>query len=163
MADDPIVRHIGRVMLDGWINDTFDLSGLEHSSCAVASGPDAAMLETREGVLACKACGYRADSPLSGYLADCFDLRHLQWGLRGDPHVWRMLRDRLCDLATPHDVLGVLLEDFEAVTGVDLRADESEQVYREEFDHGGMSGGAISLRWWRDKAIPLMTQRATQR
>jgi hypothetical protein len=96
-------------------------------------------------------------------MADCFDLRHRQWGLRGDPHVWELLRDPLSDLPTPPDVLGALLDEFEAATGADLRADESELVYRDEFDHGGMSGGVISLEWWRRKAIPLMTLRAAQR
>src|SRR5215208_6372662 len=115
-----LLRQIGRVTMGAWMNDTFDLSRLEHASCGVASGLDAAMLETLKGVLACKACGYRADSPLSGYLADSFDLRHLQWGSRGDPHVWGKLRTRLSDVATPREVLGVLLGAFEAVTGVDL-------------------------------------------
>jgi hypothetical protein len=158
-----VVRQIGRVTLDAWIVDEFGFHGLEHASCAVATGWHSAMLETQHGALACKACGYRADSPLSGSLADCFDLRHRQWGLRGDPHLWELLRERLSGLATPPDVLGALQEAFAGATGVDLRSDESEQVHLDELDHGGMSGGTVSLDWWRRKAIPLMTRRATRR
>ena len=153
---------IDPVTLAAWIEDTHGMHGLQHATCTASSGWDSAMVESAEGVLACKACGYRADSAPSGTMADCFDLVHRQWGLRGDPHLWSLLRDRLSQVATPPDVLGSLLEAFEAATGVDLRSEEADHVRREELDHGGMSGGMVSLEWWRQKGIPLMTQRATR-
>jgi hypothetical protein len=33
-------------------------------------------------------------------------------------------------------------------------------MYREQFAHGGMSGGLISIETWRDQLIPLLTDRA---
>jgi hypothetical protein len=33
-------------------------------------------------------------------------------------------------------------------------------VYREQFAHGGMSSGMISLETWRDQLIPLLAERA---
>jgi len=156
------LRQIGPVTLDQWIEDEFGFHGLEHATCATASGWATAMIRTQDGVLACSECGYRADSAPSGLLADCFDLRHRQWGLRGDPHVWEMLREQLSDVATPPDVIAALLDAFETTTGVDLRTDGSAQVYQESLDHGGMSGGVIDLEWWRQKAIPLLAQRASR-
>lgn len=157
------MRQVGEVTLEAWVVDEFGSHGLEHASCGAATGWVTAMVPAPDGVLACQACRYRADAPPSGTLADCFDLRHRQWGLRGDPHVWGLLRERLSDAATPTDVPGALHDAFAAVTGVDLRSDGAEHVYRDDLDHGGMSGGMVSLEWWRHKGLPLMAQRATRR
>ena len=94
-----------------------------------------------------------------------FDDEPGQWGLRGDPHAWAALRDRLALVPVPADEHGVedLLQDaFRAVVGIDLKATGEEMVYREEFAHGGMSSGHVSLSTWRDRLIPLLTHRARE-
>lgn len=140
----------------------------EHATCAVGSGWGRAMVAGPDGSLVCRACGYREDSPGTGTLADGFDLVHRQWGLRGDPHVWAELRDRLRDVPTPgdlppDDVRSAVLDTFAEITGVDLDAAREARVYRAELDHGGMSGGVVDLGWWRDKGLPLIVERATGR
>jgi len=59
-------------------------------------GTDGAFLVVEgPGVQGCLTCGLRTGAPATGLLADRFDVVHRQWGLRGDPHVWRALRERL--------------------------------------------------------------------
>ena len=133
----------------------------EHAACTQAALWDTEMVE-RDGGLVCAACGYAADSPPTGTLADCFDLKHRQWGLRADPHVWYELKERLSDVPTPADVETALLVAFRDVTGLDLATEPEPMVRVPELDHGGMSGGFVDLRWWRAKGIPLMVERATR-
>jgi hypothetical protein len=86
------------------------------------------------------------------------------WGLRGDPYVWKALQERLSGLPVPDEEQALddlLVEAFNAVVGVDLRNESvgGWGVYREEFAHGGMSSGHVSLKAWRDRLIPLLVSR----
>jgi hypothetical protein len=36
-------------------------------------------------------------------------------------------------------------------------------MYREQYAHGGMSSGMISLDTWRQRFIPMLAERATTR
>ena len=57
---------------------------------AYCCGTNGAFLQAEvTGVQVCGACGLRTDAPGTGLLGDGFDVVHRQWGLRGDPHVWR--------------------------------------------------------------------------
>jgi hypothetical protein len=131
---------------------------------AYCCGTDGAFLVVeRPGVQVCPTCGLRTDAPGAGLLADGFDVVHRQWGLRGDPHVWRAMRDRLADHPTPEGadaVRAAYVAAFDAIVGVDLDAEPEPRVYREELDHGGMSGGHVDLEWWRSKGVPLLVERA---
>ena len=96
-----------------------------------------------------------------------FDPEPRTWGLRGDPHLWRALRAHLAgqDIpATAGELAGLLHAAFRDLVGIDLAGDPVSSVYREEYAHGGMSSGMISLDTWRQQLIPLLTERAmTQR
>lgn len=95
---------------------------------------------------------------------DLFATEPGQWGLRGDPYAWAALRERLADTALPRDparVAPFLKEAFRNVVGVDLDDPGApEAVYREEFDHGGMSSGVVHLPTWRDRLIPHLVATA---
>ncbi|WP_369148279.1 hypothetical protein [Streptomyces sp. R44] len=85
------------------------------------------------------------------------------WGLRGDPYVWRALRDHLAGTDVPPSVLAVdalLRAAFGEVVGVDLASAESSVVHRKRFAHGGMSSGMVHLDTWRERLLPLLVQRA---
>jgi hypothetical protein len=90
----------------------------------------------------------------------------VQWGLRGDPHVWELMRVDLSDVRVPPvaDVtIRLVHESFSRVVGVDLQdADLPPHVFRQELDHGGMSGGHVSIEAWRERLMPLLEQRARQ-
>jgi hypothetical protein len=92
-----------------------------------------------------------------------FEPEPTRWGLRGDPHLWRALRDHVRDQeipASPAGVTGLLYAAFCEVVGVDIASYPEQTVYRERFSHGGMSGGMIGIETWRDQLIPLLTDRA---
>ena len=92
-----------------------------------------------------------------------FEPEPSRWGLRGDPHLWRALRDLLSARevpASPAGVVSLLHAAFSELVGVDLASYPETSVYRERFAHGGMSGGMISIETWRDQLIPLLTDRA---
>ncbi|MFF3319946.1 hypothetical protein ACFYV5_31225 [Streptomyces sp. NPDC003035] len=103
-----------------------------------------------------------ADAPAMT-MAVLFDPEPERWGLRGDTHVWRTLRERLSHTEVPpsvDDVTALLRAAFDQAVGVDLARDESEAVYRKEYAHGGMSSGMVHLKTWRERLMPLLTQRA---
>lgn len=88
----------------------------------------------------------------------------VQWGLRGDPHVWELLRVDLSDVRIPASAdaaIRLVHESFTRITGV--RLDDPglpDHVFRKELDHGGMSGGYVSIEAWRDRLMPLVEKRA---
>lgn len=91
-----------------------------------------------------------------------FDEQPAHWGLRGDPYVWEAIREQLAGQPLPDDAAALeesLLTAFTSVVGVDLRTESADEVYREEFAHGGLSSGHVSLSAWRDWLIPLLVSR----
>jgi hypothetical protein len=96
-------------------------------------------------------------------MARLFDPEPERWGLRGDPHVWRALRDRLSGTEVPEtlgETVALLRETFGELVGVDLVGDPASSVYREAYAHGGMSSGVVSLDAWRESLMPLLVGRA---
>lgn len=95
-----------------------------------------------------------------------FDQEPLQWGLRGDPHLWRAMADRLAATPLPETPAGLealLVAAFNEVMGEDILPQhggvESEPVYRREFAHGGMSSGQVDVGTWVGTLIPLLVSR----
>jgi len=96
-------------------------------------------------------------------LSALFDPEPGTWGLRGDPHLWRAMREHLAegDLpATLGQVRARLHAAFAELAGVDLADEAESRVYRERYAHGGMSSGWISVDHWRETLMPLLARRA---
>ncbi|MFE5484294.1 hypothetical protein [Streptomyces sp. NPDC056527] len=96
-------------------------------------------------------------------MACLFDPEPERWGLRGDPYVWRALRDRLSDTEIPaslREAVELLRTTFNELVGVDLVGDPASSVYRKPYAHGGMSSGMVSLDTWRENLMPLLAGRA---
>jgi hypothetical protein len=92
-----------------------------------------------------------------------FDPEPQVWGLRGDPHLWRALGEHLSgtDLPSSADEVGSLLHAaFAEIAGIDLASDPASSAYLEQYAHGGMSSGMISLDTWRQQLMPLLIERA---
>lgn len=92
-----------------------------------------------------------------------FPEEEMIWGLRGDPFAWRALLARVESQSRPDDMgelRRLLHEAFAEAVGVEL-SDRSgrDQVYREEFAHGGMSSGMVDLTTWRETLMPLLESR----
>jgi hypothetical protein len=95
-----------------------------------------------------------------------FDPEPQTWGLRGDPHLWQALRERLADQDLPDsadELVDLLNAAFRDLVGTDLAGDPAASVYKEQFAHGGLSSGMISLDTWRRQLLPLLTERARTR
>jgi hypothetical protein len=95
-----------------------------------------------------------------------FDPEPQTWGLRGDPYLWRALRAHLAGQQVPasaEELARLLHTAFRELAGIDLATDPADSVYREQYAHGGMSSGMISLDTWRQRLMPLLAERATTR
>lgn len=102
------------------------------------------------------------DAPVAR-MADLFEPEPKTWGLRGDPYVWRALRDHISGMDAPasvDEVVGILREAFGELVGIDLVGDPASSAYREQYAHGGMSSGMVSLDTWRERLMPLLAERA---
>lgn len=94
-----------------------------------------------------------------------FDPEPEKWGLRGDPWVWRAMRERLAGTPVPAaaaEVRSMLQATFTELVGVDLATEQEEMVYRPEFAHGGMSSGHVHMPTWRTRLMPLLESRANR-
>lgn len=98
------------------------------------------------------------------YLSELFEEEPRQYGLRGDDHLWKYLKEYFSTIRFPYseewmtdDIYRLFLE----VTGEQLSADCKPFV--KEYDNGGMSSGVLSGRFWVEKGIPLLVERYHKR
>lgn len=89
-----------------------------------------------------------------------------QWGLRGDPFLWQDMKRALQKAslpATEADLIALLEDTFKRLTGHELPSKntlgEDDSIFVEQYAHGGMSSGHVSLQFWRDVAIPMLCSR----
>jgi len=96
-------------------------------------------------------------------MAALFDPEPHQWGFRGDPPVWRRMRDLMAEASQPATVeegVRLLHDAFREVVGSGLHDHTSEdRVFRAALDFGGMSGGWVDVDTWRQRLMPLLEGR----
>jgi hypothetical protein len=90
----------------------------------------------------------------------------MQWGLRGDPFLWRDMKRTLKAIsfpATEADLIALLEKTFRELTGHELpnkkTIEEEDSIFVEAYSHGGMSSGHVSIEFWRNVAIPMLCSR----
>jgi hypothetical protein len=90
----------------------------------------------------------------------------VQWGLRGDPFLWRAMARALSSSTFPKtevQLIALIETTFERLTGSRLPDENSisddDCIYVKRYARGGMSSGQISLKFWRDTALPLLRSR----
>ncbi len=94
-------------------------------------------------------------------LSELFQPEPIKWGLRGDPYLWQEMSEALAALPLPSSeaqLAEILEATFERLVGLPITAQESS-VFVERHAHGGMSSGHISLKFWRETAVPLLLAR----
>jgi hypothetical protein len=98
------------------------------------------------------------------FVTDLFDPEPLEWGLRGDPWVWRALAQHLSGTYIPPsmgEVERLIYASFDRVVGVDLSTETRPWIYRSQFDNDtGLSAGNIHLETWRVTLLHLLIERA---
>ena len=90
-------------------------------------------------------------------VASLFEQEPARWGLRGDPYLWKEMREHFKQTlipATANDLVDLIEAAFKSLTGHSVS--ESEAFFVERLSHGGMSSGVVSPEFWRVKVIPLM-------
>lgn len=93
-------------------------------------------------------------------VADLFQEKPRQWGLRGDPYLWEEMQNHFAQTPLPHSAEQLaqqLAQAFETLTGQPITAEKHFSV--ERFPRGGMSGGMVSPAFWRETAVPLLQAR----
>lgn len=93
-------------------------------------------------------------------VAELFQQKPGQWGLRGDPYLWQEMAEHFATIPLPKSAAQLeqmLAELFELFTGQPLTTETFIQV--ERFPRSGMSGGLVSPQFWRETAVPLLLNR----
>ncbi|GAA4716326.1 O-acetyl-ADP-ribose deacetylase [Phytohabitans rumicis] len=107
-------------------------------------------------------------------IGSLFERAPTQFGLRGDPYLWRELRARFADTPLPADwstLRRLITDTIEQVVGEPLTGHESAPwhdntaaVYVPAFDPGhGMSAGAVHVPWWVHTGLPILLDRYAAR
>jgi hypothetical protein len=98
------------------------------------------------------------------FLCGYFEPEPIQWGLRGDPPLWRDMKQKTVDTIAPSTIceLDKLLNDlFKELTGENPQ--KGRNIYVKKYDQGGMSRGIVSSDFWLDRGFPLIMQRCFEK
>lgn len=93
-------------------------------------------------------------------IASLFNPEPETWGLRGDPFLWRKMKENLLTTPLPGTKAKldrVISDAFLLLTGKPISTPDDFHV--EAFAHGGMSSGFVCPEFWRDQALPLLKER----
>jgi hypothetical protein len=91
-----------------------------------------------------------------------FEEKPFQWGLRGDPYLWEVLRlkfepqDFFPSPEAFNQTLDKIFQDFLSKNG---KVKAKNRIWISSFNQEGMSGGSIALDWWRETGLPLLKAR----
>ena len=94
------------------------------------------------------------------FVSSLFSPEPDQWGLRGDPYLWREMAEHFEDVEAPGSAseLSAMLESmFLKLTGFPISYPHDFRIDRHA--HGGMSSGGIATEFWREAALPLLLSR----
>ena len=102
---------------------------------------------------------FQADRARTSPLEPLFFREPHQWGLRGDPYLWRDLRTALANknANTSDDLHKMLIEGYKKLTKKALKPNEEIRI--ERYNSGGMSGGFVSSNFWIETGFPLLLER----
>ncbi|MDN3654512.1 hypothetical protein QWZ08_02675 [Ferruginibacter paludis] len=94
------------------------------------------------------------------FVARYFDPEPIQWGLRGDPHLWRDMKQKTesANIPTTANELEKLLHKlFKNLVGEPPQ--KGKFIHVEKYETIGMSRGMICSDFWLDKGFSLIIQR----
>jgi hypothetical protein len=90
-------------------------------------------------------------------LAQIFEIEPSRWGLRGDPYLWKEMKDVLGDRAYPdtdEEILFLLEQTYEQLTGKSIK--DKTPIFIERYARGGMSSGQVDAQFWSETAFPML-------
>ena len=89
-----------------------------------------------------------------------FDPEPIQWGLRGDPHLWRDMKLKTENKNIPttaNDFEKMLYKLFKELTGEEPQ--KGRNIYVKKYETTGMSKGMVCSDFWLEKGFSLLIQR----
>ena len=93
--------------------------------------------------------------------SELFEPEPETWGLRGDPFLWREMKEHFGDKEIPEKEGDLAFSLFRYCSDrLKISINMSDKAYVEDFAKGGMSSGEVSCKWWRETGISLLTSRA---
>jgi hypothetical protein len=99
------------------------------------------------------------------YVSQIFEEEPKQWGLRGDPFLWRHLKDKYLNTVIPYSPEKLeqdIIEEIKVLTNEYPKSDKHYHVKQFATKHVGMSTGFISGKFWLEKGILLLKERLTE-
>lgn len=93
-------------------------------------------------------------------VSEIFEEEPIQWGLRGDPFLWRELKEVFKEIdmpETPQELQVLIEKEYEKSTGHPISYQKHFAI--ERFRSHGMSSGGISPEFWVRSGIPLLLGR----
>ncbi|WP_140938741.1 hypothetical protein [Sphingobacterium lumbrici] len=93
-------------------------------------------------------------------IANIFEIEPFQWGLRGDPLLWKEMKERIVsfiNIKTTDDLEKVLHNLFVELTNSKL--EKSTDIFVRRYDEGGMSSGYVSCDFWLERGFPILIER----
>lgn len=96
----------------------------------------------------------------SRFFLELFEQEPEQWGLRGDPYFWHVLRSVLLHEDTPVNMAQLeaqLQAAFLKILGKRLSELGDELI--DWLPKGGMSGRHICGNYWRETGVPFLLER----
>lgn len=97
---------------------------------------------------------------VNSFVSKYFEDSPVQWGLRGDPHLWTDMKIKTEDVSIPSGIMAfqyILEQLFTELTGE--KPERGKRIYVPRYNLGGMSSGQISCNFWLEKAFPLIIER----
>lgn len=94
------------------------------------------------------------------FVSKYFDPEPIQWGLRGDPHLWRDMKEKTATTNIPttgNEFEKLLYKLFKELTGETPQ--KGKNIYVKKYESIGMSKGMVSCDFWLDKGFSLLIQR----
>lgn len=93
-------------------------------------------------------------------VANIFEERPKQWGLRGDPYLWGDFEKGFSHICIPYseeDFCKEFNRMFEKFTK--FKIDSEDYIHIPRYSYGGMSSGVICKEFWLNKALPMLIKR----
>ena len=92
--------------------------------------------------------------------SELFEPEPEKWGLRGDPYLWREMKEHFGDKELPENKGDLQHSLFKYCSDrCKISLNIAETVYVEDYDKGGMSSGLVDCKWWRETGLPLLFSR----
>ena len=92
-------------------------------------------------------------------LVSLFFFFSVQWGLRGDPLLWREMKANITskEVHSASDFENALHDLFLELTK--SMPENDDFIFVERYHLGGMSSGQVSSEFWLKKGIPMLVGR----